>query len=138
MIISSSRPLCAIAHKGRDDADGSQPRRGLVQRDQLFDDLPSFLAIYYDGMSVLLTENDFYALAWAYLNKAHEQLPESITSRLPDSFNDFREQGMGWAHSHAGDLRLVGTTAARVFAHILIGLVLGAIVAISHVSGARR
>lgn len=71
------------------------------------------------------------------LNKAHEQLPESITSRLPDSFNDFREQGMGWAHSHAGDLRLVGTTAARVFAHILIGLVLGAIVAISHGSGAR-
>ena len=38
-----------------------------------FHDLPSFLAIYYEGMSVLLTENDFYDLAWAYLNKAHEQ-----------------------------------------------------------------
>lgn len=71
------------------------------------------------------------------LNKAHEQLPAAITSRLPDSFVDFREQGMGWAHAHAGDLRLVGTTAARVFAHILIGLVLGAIVAISHGSGGR-
>jgi predicted PurR-regulated permease PerM len=71
------------------------------------------------------------------LDKAHEQLPAAITSRLPDSFADFREQGMGWAHEHAGDLRLVGTTAARVFAHILIGLVLGAIVAVSHGSGGR-
>jgi len=38
-----------------------------------FHDLPSFLAVYYEGMSVLLTENDFYDLAWAYFNKAHEQ-----------------------------------------------------------------
>jgi predicted PurR-regulated permease PerM len=71
------------------------------------------------------------------LDKAHEQLPAWLTSRLPDSFVDFREQGMGWAHEHAGDLRLVGATAARVFAHILIGLVLGAIVAVSHGSGGR-
>jgi len=70
-------------------------------------------------------------------DKAHEQLPPWLTSRLPDSFGDFRERGMGWAHEHAGDLKLMGTTAARVFAHILIGLVLGAIVAISHGSGGR-
>jgi adenosine deaminase len=38
-----------------------------------FHDLPSFLAVYYEGMSVLLTESDFYDLAWAYLSKAHEQ-----------------------------------------------------------------
>ncbi|QWT19236.1 AI-2E family transporter [Bacillus sp. NP157] len=71
------------------------------------------------------------------LTKAHEQLPAWITTHLPDSFADFRSQGMGWAHEHAGDLQLVGTTAARVFAHILIGLVLGAIVAVSHGSGGR-
>jgi len=71
------------------------------------------------------------------LDKAHEQLPVWITGNLPDSFADFRSQGMGWAHEHSGDLRLMGTTAARVFAHILIGLVLGAIVAVSHGSGGR-
>ncbi|MGF6496127.1 putative PurR-regulated permease PerM [Luteibacter sp. 621] len=71
------------------------------------------------------------------LDKAHEQLPAWITSNLPDSFADFRSQGVGWAHEHSGDLRLMGTTAARVFAHILIGLVLGAIVAVSHGSGGR-
>jgi predicted PurR-regulated permease PerM len=71
------------------------------------------------------------------LSKAHEQLPAWLTSRLPDSFSDFREQGMGWMHEHSTDLRLVGTTAARVFAHILIGLVLGAIIAVSHGAGGR-
>ena len=38
-----------------------------------FDDLPSFLAVYYEGMSVLLTEDDFYDLTYAYLAKASSQ-----------------------------------------------------------------
>lgn len=38
-----------------------------------FDDLSSFLAVYYEGMSVLLTEDDFYDLTLAYLVKAREQ-----------------------------------------------------------------
>jgi adenosine deaminase len=38
-----------------------------------FDDLASFLAVYYEGMSVLLTERDFYDLAMAYFEKAHSQ-----------------------------------------------------------------
>jgi len=38
-----------------------------------FDDLPSFLAVYYEGMSVLLTEQDFNDLATAYFRKAHSQ-----------------------------------------------------------------
>lgn len=38
-----------------------------------FDDLPSFLAVYYEGMGVLLTEQDFYDLTYAYLQKARSQ-----------------------------------------------------------------
>jgi adenine deaminase len=38
-----------------------------------FDDLPSFLAVYYEGMSVLLAERDFRDLAMAYFRKAHSQ-----------------------------------------------------------------
>jgi adenosine deaminase len=38
-----------------------------------FDSLASFLTVYYDGMSVLLHEEDFYDLAWAYLAKAASQ-----------------------------------------------------------------
>jgi adenosine deaminase len=38
-----------------------------------FDDLPSFLAVYYEGMSVLLTEQDFFDVTYAYLAKARSQ-----------------------------------------------------------------
>lgn len=38
-----------------------------------FDDLPSFLAVYYEGMSVLLTEADFFDLAYAYFERAASQ-----------------------------------------------------------------
>ena len=36
-----------------------------------FRNLQDFLDIYYQGMSVLLTEQDFYDLAFAYLQRAH-------------------------------------------------------------------
>ena len=38
-----------------------------------FDDLPSFLAQYYEGMSVLLVEQDFYDLAMAYFTRVGAQ-----------------------------------------------------------------
>jgi adenine deaminase len=38
-----------------------------------FNDLPSFLKIYYEGMNVLVHEPDFYDLTFAYLSKAHAQ-----------------------------------------------------------------
>src|SRR5262245_61822085 len=34
-----------------------------------FGNLQDFLNIYYQGMSVLVTEQDFYDLAWAYLER---------------------------------------------------------------------
>jgi adenosine deaminase len=36
-----------------------------------FSNLQDFLDIYYQGMSVLLTEQDFFDLTWAYLKRAH-------------------------------------------------------------------
>lgn len=38
-----------------------------------FTDLSSFLTIYYSGMSVLLTEQDFFDLTYAYLKKARSE-----------------------------------------------------------------
>ena len=38
-----------------------------------FTRLQDFLDIYYQGMSVLLTERDFHDLAWAYLKKARAE-----------------------------------------------------------------
>ena len=38
-----------------------------------FGDLQSFLDLYYEGMQVLLYEQDFYDLTWSYLQKVSEQ-----------------------------------------------------------------
>jgi len=38
-----------------------------------FQDLQSFLDLYYAGANVLRTEQDFYDLTWAYLQRAHQQ-----------------------------------------------------------------
>ncbi len=55
-----------------------------------FTNLQSFLDIYYAGASVLITEQDFYDMAWAYLHKAaadnvvHTELffdPQTHTAR---------------------------------------------------------
>jgi adenine deaminase len=37
-----------------------------------FNNLQEFLDIYYTGMSVLRTEEDFYELTWAYLKRVHQ------------------------------------------------------------------
>ena len=41
-----------------------------VRRAYQFSNLQDFLDIYYQGMSVLITEQDFYDLAWSYLERA--------------------------------------------------------------------
>src|SRR5260370_41406631 len=44
-----------------------------VRRAYVFSDLQSFLDIYYAGCRVLLTEQDFYDLTWAYLTRVAAQ-----------------------------------------------------------------
>ncbi len=44
-----------------------------MRASQVFDDLTSFLAAYYEGMDVLRSATDFYDLAWAYLRRAHDE-----------------------------------------------------------------
>jgi adenosine deaminase len=44
-----------------------------MRQSYIFNDLPSFLQLYYSGMDVLLKEPDFYDLALAYLKKARSQ-----------------------------------------------------------------
>ena len=44
-----------------------------VRKAYNFSDLQSFLNIYYAGAGVLINEQDFYDMTWAYLKKAHAQ-----------------------------------------------------------------
>jgi adenine deaminase len=61
-----------------------------VRQAYVFSDLQSFLDIYYAGCAVLIEEQDFYELAWAYLKRAaaegvrHAEIffdPQTHTSR---------------------------------------------------------
>lgn len=44
-----------------------------MRKSYVFHDLPSFLAVYYEGKTVLIGEQDFYDLCYAYLTKAASQ-----------------------------------------------------------------
>ncbi len=44
-----------------------------VRQAYQFSNLQDFLDIYYQGARVLITEQDFYDLSWAYLQKCHRQ-----------------------------------------------------------------
>jgi adenosine deaminase len=43
-----------------------------IRKAYQFNCLQDFLDLYYQGMSVLLTQQDFYDLTWAYLLRCHE------------------------------------------------------------------
>jgi adenine deaminase len=60
--------LAARNHLALPYANAAEMRAAYV-----FDDLPSFLKIYYEGMAVLIEEQDFYDLTFAYLTKARGQ-----------------------------------------------------------------
>jgi predicted PurR-regulated permease PerM len=72
------------------------------------------------------------------VERARQQLPPSIVDHLPDSVDDLRITAMEWTRTHAVALQLAGKEAARVFVHIIIGLVLGAIVALSRARPAHQ
>ncbi len=65
------------------------------------------------------------------VDKARLQLPAMLVDHLPDSVDDLRVGALELIRRHAGTLQLAGKGAARGFAHIIIGLVLGAIIALS-------
>ena len=44
-----------------------------VKKAYQFSNLQDFLDIYYNGAEVLIVEQDFYDLTWAYLTKCHQQ-----------------------------------------------------------------
>ena len=72
------------------------------------------------------------------VEKARAQLPAVLVDNLPDSVDDLRIAAMELMHKHAGTLQLAGKGALRVLVHILIGLVLGAIIALSRTRSAHE
>jgi predicted PurR-regulated permease PerM len=72
------------------------------------------------------------------VEKARQQLPAVVVDHLPDSVDDLRVGAVELARKHAATLQLAGKGAVRLFVHIIIGLVLGAIIALSRARPAHQ
>lgn len=70
-IEGSLEPELIFALAQRNDIALNYPSIEALRAAYAFTDLQSFLDIYYAGASVLLTEQDFYDMTWAYLERAH-------------------------------------------------------------------
>ena len=77
----------------------------------------------------------------ALVEQARSQLPPFIEAYLPASAAEFKVAIGDWIKSHLSDLQLVGKGMAHMFVTLLIGMILGAIIALQRipdVSGASR
>jgi adenosine deaminase len=66
-------PDLAFSMARRNDVDLPHEDEEALRAAYVFDDLQSFLDVYYAACSVLVTERDFYDLTWAYLLRAAGQ-----------------------------------------------------------------
>jgi len=57
-------------------------------------------------------------------------LPSWLLKNLPADAITFREQASDWLRTHADELQVVGKEAGRAMAHILIGMIIGGILAV--------
>lgn len=69
-IEGSLEPELIFALAERNGVKLNYPSVDALRRAYAFTDLQSFLDIYYAGASVLLKEQDFYDMTWAYLQRA--------------------------------------------------------------------
>jgi predicted PurR-regulated permease PerM len=66
------------------------------------------------------------------IDRARTQLPVWIVGYLPVSAEDFRFTATQLARAHSEQLQVAGKETAHVFGRILVGLALGALVALTH------
>ncbi|PWK92303.1 putative PurR-regulated permease PerM [Fulvimonas soli] len=72
------------------------------------------------------------------VDKARQQLPPALVNWLPDSVDELRLMAGELTRKHAGSLQLAGRETARALVRIVIGLVLGAIVALGRARPAHQ
>jgi len=64
------------------------------------------------------------------IESSRATMPKWIVESIPASPEDLKETLAAWLRTHAADVQLMGKAAGRMFVHTLIGMVLGAMVAL--------
>jgi predicted PurR-regulated permease PerM len=72
------------------------------------------------------------------IDHARAQLPAWIVAHLPVTTDDLRTLATGLARKHSEQLQIAGKATALVFGRILVGLIIGAMVALAHERGPSR
>jgi predicted PurR-regulated permease PerM len=65
------------------------------------------------------------------IDAARIHFPSWAQQYLPSNVEDLKATAADWLRIHAGDLRQFGENFGRVFVHILVGMIIGGMVAIS-------
>lgn len=61
------------------------------------------------------------------------RLPDWASDYVPDDIEDMRDEASGWIANHLGQIQIAGHAALRGFTHVLIGMILGAFIAIGSI-----
>lgn len=61
---------------------------------------------------------------------ARSKLPESLASQIPENVDTLKESVSHWLRAHASDLQQKGTAAALAVVHVLLGMVIGGMLAL--------
>lgn len=64
------------------------------------------------------------------LDDSRKVLPAWLLEHLPADASTFKAQAAEWLRAHADDLQVVGKEAGRATAHVLIGMVVGGLIAV--------
>ena len=67
------------------------------------------------------------------IEDSRKVLPPFIIDHLPPDAETFKQTAALWLRTHAAQLQLAGTEAGRLMAHILVGMIIGAMVALREV-----
>jgi predicted PurR-regulated permease PerM len=86
------------------------------------------------GVGFLHSENGnptlFFERLTPLIERARAQLPMFIVDRLPDDSVEMRTAVMDWLSDHTAQLQVAGKQAVRVIVQLIIGIVLGAMLAL--------
>lgn len=64
------------------------------------------------------------------IEASRSQLPAWVSTNLPDGVDALREWMIDWLHKHAGEAKLVGQEAGHVIVQLLLGMIIGSMVAL--------
>jgi len=65
------------------------------------------------------------------ISRARSNLPPWLSGYLPATADDLKDDSVRWLQLHAREIRTVGADFGRVIAHIIVGLVAGAMVSLT-------